>query len=342
MFKTILFALLSFSLSLHGNLQIGVENLPTNNAYKSPEDFYYISKQQRKEVVDDLIVGVFDGHGMSGPGMRDGFRVAKHAQERIEKSIHEATDKCKDTELALKIAFEDLERNIPERDRCAFCGSTAIVGFIKDRNLYIANSGDSQALVVLKSGTKIFTTQHKAVPGTAEGDRIMRYNGTIHCMYAFDLNDQEYILSKRINYASKPPIIEWFDEDLKGNADSNIVELAEHKLEMLKNLSQDWFICVEDDFQISRLGMSRSLGDFAFKNVGLISEPDIYKFSLDEIDYVFFASDGLWNGLNPDMVTQYVFTERTSQTPSQICKELVSLARKNGSTDDITIIGLFF
>lgn len=52
------------------------------------------------------------------------------------------------------------------------------------------------------------------------------------------------------------------------------------------------------------LAMSRSLGDKAGREVGVISEPDIYEILLKEEDkFIIIASDGVWEFLsNQDVI----------------------------------------
>ena len=110
----------------------------------------------------------------------------------------------------------------------------------------------------------------------------------------------------------------------------------------LENFNEDWFVALECVGINRRLGMSRDLGDFEFKKIGVISEPEIYKFPLDEIDYIILASDGLWNGVSQDDLHLFVSQKMDTLNPSEICQELTDIARSNGSTDDITVVGLFF
>lgn len=55
--------------------------------------------------------------------------------------------------------------------------------------------------------------------------------------------------------------------------------------------------------------MSRSLGDKAGREVGVISEPDIYEILIKEDDkFIVIASDGVWEFLsNSDVISTIEF-----------------------------------
>lgn len=59
------------------------------------------------------------------------------------------------------------------------------------------------------------------------------------------------------------------------------------------------------------LAMSRSLGDKAAREVGVISEPEIYEILLKEEDrFIIIASDGVWEFLkNSDVNLIFLIIE---------------------------------
>ena len=49
----------------------------------------------------------------------------------------------------------------------------------------------------------------------------------------------------------------------------------------------------------SRITVTRSLGDAAAQRIGVICEPSVASFTLDEsIKYIILATDGLWDGIS--------------------------------------------
>lgn len=84
------------------------------------------------------------------------------------------------------------------------------------------------------------------------------------------------------------------------------------------------------------LAISRSLGDFDYKNKGLIAEPHICKISLDgNSRYCVLASDGIWTDLSPDDVMN-ICNENVEPEPS--ANKIVEKALESGSEDNISCI----
>ena len=97
------------------------------------------------------------------------------------------------------------------------------------------------------------------------------------------------------------------------------------------------------------LAMSRSIGDYVAKGLGIICEPDFYELNLinNDILAVILSSDGLWDILNKNQIEKIV-KEYIIQNDCKGCiNALTSEAKKmynikNITRDDITIIVIFF
>ncbi|GAA4649862.1 hypothetical protein GCM10023116_21430 [Kistimonas scapharcae] len=102
------------------------------------------------EDVPISILGVFDGHGTK--------EVADHAAQHIVKFLTKwlelyNAESLTDEKIwnAIKIALVDLSRS----SHCALGGSTACVALIIKNDLWIANLGDSRAILVNRNGEDI-------------------------------------------------------------------------------------------------------------------------------------------------------------------------------------------
>ena len=126
------------------------------------------------------------------------------------------------------------------------------------------------------------------------------------------------------------------------NRNKNYINLTtEHKIEnnieeneRIKNLGGIIF----NNRLFGQLNLSRALGDFSLKNNGLISIPSIHNFILNEDDcFVVIASDGIWDCLNEDEITNLCFEYKNCN-----CYELgniiVKKALEKGSQDNISCI----
>ncbi|XP_046413904.1 protein phosphatase 1B isoform X2 [Neodiprion pinetum] len=116
---------------------------------------------------------VFDGHA--------GALVSAHSAEHLLESIMQTEEfKAEDVIKGIHSGFlrlDDRMRDLPEMitDKS---GSTAVCAFISPRQIYIANCGDSRA-VLCRSGNPVFSTRdHKPVL-PAEKERIQKAGGSV-------------------------------------------------------------------------------------------------------------------------------------------------------------------
>jgi len=79
---------------------------------------------------------VFDGHG--------GTRVAQFCAKNLHKKVRYALAIGQDPKESLKHAFKETDEQLKEEKSC---GSTALVSFITDNKLFVANVGDSRAVL---------------------------------------------------------------------------------------------------------------------------------------------------------------------------------------------------
>lgn len=95
------------------------------------------------------------------------------------------------------------------------------------------------------------------------------------------------------------------------------------------------------------LAMSRSLGDFIAKEIGVIDEPDICDHPLSKEDmYIVVASDGVWEWLSNEDVEKTVTPFYLANNIEKATESLISQARKHfidsgEYIDDITVTILF-
>ena len=97
------------------------------------------------------------------------------------------------------------------------------------------------------------------------------------------------------------------------------------------------------------LAMSRSIGDAQAKTLGVIAEPDIYEYTLNESDkFIVCASDGIWEYLSNDDVMETIkdIYENNGKA-EEACEILVKRAssewrkENNKTMDDISCVIIF-
>jgi serine/threonine protein phosphatase PrpC len=84
------------------------------------------------------------------------------------------------------------------------------------------------------------------------------------------------------------------------------------------------------------LAVSRALGDFNYKERGLICEPDVLTCELDERHlFLILACDGLWDVVKDEEAVLQVCHMEKSRAMAQA---LVDLAMNKGTTDNVTVM----
>ena len=79
--------------------------------------------------------------------------------------------------------------------------------------------------------------------------------------------------------------------------------------------------------------MSRSLGDGLAKTCGVIATPEVCKDKIDaSAKFLFLASDGVWEVLSSQEVSNMVEKFLTSKNPSDAVKAITSEATKRWTT----------
>lgn len=132
---------------------------------------------QDKKVETDTFFGVYDGHA--------GYDVSEYLVKNLHCMVAEHLTSEKNIELAVEalqgcysMADEFIEKNN------IFGGSTAVTALVLDSTLYIANTGDSRAVIYKDNGEIWSTKDHKPnddgpCPKIGERDRIKREEGFV-------------------------------------------------------------------------------------------------------------------------------------------------------------------
>ena len=96
------------------------------------------------------------------------------------------------------------------------------------------------------------------------------------------------------------------------------------------------------------LAMSRSIGDFAAKSVGVISDPEILEFELtSDTKFIVLASDGVWEFLSNkqvvDIVNRYYKSGEIQKAADKLVEEATRYWKEEDEIiDDITVVIVFF
>ncbi|GAA0168185.1 protein phosphatase [Lithospermum erythrorhizon] len=152
-----------------GKLRIGYSSFRGKRA--TMEDFYdiKISKIDGKTV---SLFGIFDGHG--------GSRAAEYLKKHLFENMMNHAQFFTDTKLAISETFQQTDMGFLESERDTFRddGSTASTAVLVGNHLYVANVGDSRA-IIFKSGKAIALSEDHKPNRNDERKRIENAGGIV-------------------------------------------------------------------------------------------------------------------------------------------------------------------
>ena len=237
---------------------------------------------QYNGVADNYMFGVFDGHGQFGTeasqfasssfalsfslaGMGDpGGKTSPAKKAPAGGGAPAASPQGKTQRRGTLMMMNDMKHTMKETHKAllqertfdvSLSGTTAVVVFIDANRVFVANAGDSKAVLATQSNGRLvpkdLNVEHKANTNS-EGKRIAASGGKVK-------EDQSYEGAPARVFLQEPLFY-------KGQY-----------------------------FEIPGLAMSRSLGDKVAHSVGVSSEAEVLKKILDCDDrFIIVASDGLW------------------------------------------------
>lgn len=259
------------------------------------------------------LFGTYDGHGERGELLAEYTMNAIYDKLYLHPS-YSAIDGTLDIERAFQEVFCEIDEEIKHKKYLSSynSGSTACVVLLQGNTLWVANVGDSRAVLATRCPSK-----------TLEGDE----SESMDCLpvEAIDLSE-----------------------------DQN-VHVAEERDRIL---NAGGFITVPDDSELparvwlddkcSKIGlaMSRSIGDHALKDVGVIAEPVVKNYVLNHNDEFFIlATDGVWEFVSSTEAVAIVGKcFQQGMGASEACEELIKVAmskwkEKEGDyRDDVSAI----
>lgn len=249
------------------------------------EDAHYAKTGLGEGLEDWNYFAVFDGHA--------GHKVADHCAKNLLHSIVRTQEfGNNDITKGIHAGFLKLDetmRDIPELASGADkSGTTAVCAFISDQNVYIANCGDSRA-VLCRNCTPIFSTQdHKPIlPGEKQriqnaGGSVMiqRVNGSLAVSRA--LGDYDFKNAKDLGQCEQlvSPEPEIFCQD-RDPADEFLVLACDGVWDVMSNVNLCQFIH-------SRMLISDNLEDIANQ----VIDTCLHKGSRDNMSIIIIAFPG--------------------------------------------------
>ncbi|KAK8970253.1 Protein phosphatase 2C and cyclic nucleotide-binding/kinase domain-containing protein [Platanthera guangdongensis] len=254
---------------------------------------------------NDHFFGVFDGHGEFGAQCSQ-FVKRKLCENLLRNSrFHiDAVEAIHSSFLATNSQLHD------DALDDSMSGTTAVTILVRGRTLYVANSGDSRAVIAESRGKDIVAVDLSVDQTPFRSDELERVK---HCGARVLTLDQ-------IEGLKNPDVQCWGrEEDDDGDPPRLWVQNGMYP----------------------GTAFTRSIGDSVAESIGVVGAPEIYTFELTA-NHPFFviASDGVFEFLSSQSVVEMVAKYKD---PRDACAAIVAESYRlwlqyETRTDDITII----
>ena len=273
----------------------------------------YLFIKEINGIKDFDIFGVLDGHGPEGHFVSQ--IVSRYIQLEFQKI--KVIEKIKD----LNIIYNKLSSNNFSIIKDIFINAD---NFLRDQEIESRNSGTTCVIVI------------------HIGEHIICANaGDSRAILIYDKNKNGEYKIFPLSIDSKP--------ELKGEKErikrmGGLVEKIKDQYGKEVGPYRVW----NKNKDCPGLAMSRSIGDFNGKNLGIIPDPNIIETNFDiNIKYIVVCSDGVWEFLSNEDVMLLGNKFYEENNPREFCKEIYDNSVKYWQKedlviDDITILAVFF
>ena len=283
---------------------------------KINQDTFFIEKKVNG--VDNFnILGVLDGHGENGHFASKFVKSFIINQIKSHPLIKNEKDPQKiystiisDGYQILANIYLDADVKIQHQDfDCSRSGTTCIIIIQLLEHIICANTGDSRAIIVFDQDSNLFKS--KIYP---------------------------------LSYDCKPELP---NEKKRIEESGGVVEKAYYSDDEDGEFSGPYRVWAKGE-DYPGLAMSRSIGDFDAKKVGVIPNPQIVEYKIDKSSkYFVIASDGIWEFISNEECMKIANQYYLRNDCLGLCRELSKLATELWDIndiirDDITIIVGFF
>ncbi|KAK3152746.1 hypothetical protein QOZ80_2BG0163000 [Eleusine coracana subsp. coracana] len=254
---------------------------------------------------DDHFFGVFDGHGEYGA------QCSQFVKRKLCENLLRDSRFCTDAVLALHSAFVSTNSQLhADNLDDSMSGTTAITILIRGKTMYIANTGDSRAVIAEKQGDDIVAVDLSIDQTPYRSDELERVKECGARVLTLD----------QIEGIKNADVQCWGTEE---SDDGDPPRLwVQHGM-------------------YPGTAFTRSIGDSIAESIGVVADPEIFILDLNS-SHPFFvlASDGVFEFLSSQTVVDIISKYKD---PRDACAEIVAESYRlwlqyETRTDDITII----
>ncbi|PJE57849.1 MAG: hypothetical protein COU81_03975 [Candidatus Portnoybacteria bacterium CG10_big_fil_rev_8_21_14_0_10_36_7] len=127
----------------------------------------------RNDKHNSILAGIFDGHG--------GDEVSNYLVQKMTKDLPSQITGSKSFDTVITKFFTETSKEAQLKFKC---GSTAIMFYINNDNLHVANAGDSRLVIFRDTKVKQITRDHR-VENSAEKKRLLEAGGRVGNHYVW-------------------------------------------------------------------------------------------------------------------------------------------------------------
>ena len=290
-------------------------------------------------------IGVCDGHGEDGQNVSDYLRenLPEEVNLELEKLINNENTRSNILESMLHRNRNESENNNNEKER-----QEKLINNFQD----IEKINDLFKRAFVSINLRLIEENYMLNLETSGStcSSIFLQKDKINKLYSINVGDsRSIIIRKSIKDNDDKWSFEALSRDHKPSDKDEADRIIQHggEIQQIQNENGEW----EGPFRIFMkneegpgLAMSRSFGDIVGTMLGIICEPEIKEFTLTQDDKaIIIASDGLWEYVQNEEVTNIVKNLYDKNDPDLIVNELYKFSHqrwkeKDCGIDDITII----
>ncbi|KAG9151074.1 hypothetical protein Leryth_002663 [Lithospermum erythrorhizon] len=249
--------------------------------------------------------GVFDGHGQFGT------ECAKFVSDRLVEVLSSNSSLIDDPVKSYNAAFFRVNEELHDSEiDDTMSGTTAITVLVIGDKLYVANVGDSRAVMAVKEGNRILAEDlsHDQTPFRKDECERVKLCGA------------RVLTVDQVEGLTDPGIQSWGDEETEGNDPPRL-----------------WV----QNGMYPGTAFTRSVGDSTAEKIGVVAVPEVSTVQLTpENPFFVISSDGVFEFLSSQAVVNMV---SKYSDPRDACSAIAGESYKlwldhENRTDDITII----
>lgn len=249
--------------------------------------------------------GVFDGHGQFG------MQCSTFVKDRLVELLSSDNTLLEDPVKAYNSAFLATNNELHESEiDDSMSGTTAITVLVIGDTLYVANVGDSRAVISVKEGSQILAQDLSSDQTPFRKDECERVK----------LSGARVLSVDQVEGLKDPGVQSWGDEETEGGDPPRL-----------------WV----QNGMYPGTAFTRSVGDSLAEKIGVVAVPEVSTVQLTP-NHPFFvvASDGVFEFLSSQTVVDKV---NSYADPRDACSAIAGESYKlwlehENRTDDITII----